>query len=125
MAAAAMSAAADQKDMVWLKVGTLPKVAKLGDPMQLFSLGEVLQSEGSGTDAKLTVQVVDAYYNKPIGTDFLPQKGGPADGDKVQVQRGDVMPANPASQEFCMDLGELDNLHEAGLLYCLGQRYCD
>ena len=75
-AAAAMAAAAEQKDMVWLRCGAVKKKPALGDPMQLFSLGEVLRSEGTGMEAKLTVKVVDSYYNKPEGTNFLPQGGG-------------------------------------------------
>ena len=40
-AAAAIKAAAAQKDMVWCKCGKVAKKPKLTDPLQLYSLGEV------------------------------------------------------------------------------------
>ncbi len=43
-AAAAIKAAAAQKDMVWCKCGKVAKKPKLTDPLQLYSLGEVLSS---------------------------------------------------------------------------------
>ena len=39
MAAAALAAAAAQKDMGWVKTGKIAKKPKLTDPLQLYSLG--------------------------------------------------------------------------------------
>lgn len=122
MAAAALAAAADQKDMGWLKTGKIAKKPKLTDPLQLYSLCEVLSSEGIGDDAILTVKVVEKYYDDPVN--FLPQGGGVEQGEMVKVARKDLQAANPPTQDMCQDLGDLDNLHEAGLLHCMGMRYC-
>ena len=46
MAAAALAAAAAQKDMGWVKTGKIAKKPKLTDPLQLYSLAEVSSSEG-------------------------------------------------------------------------------
>ena len=120
MAAAALAAAADQKDMGWLKTGKIAKKPKLTDPLQLYSLCEVLSSEGIGDDAILTVKVVEKYYDDPVN--FLPQGGGVEQGEMVKVARKDLQAANPPTQDMCQDLGDLDNLHEAGLLHCMGMR---
>ena len=40
MAAAALAAAADQKDMGWVKTGKIAKEPELTDPLQLYSLCE-------------------------------------------------------------------------------------
>ena len=77
-----------------------------GDPLQLFSLCEVLKSDGTGPDAKLTVKVIDSYWDKPMN--FLPQGGGPSEGDEIEVLRKDLLPANPASQDRTADLADLD-----------------
>lgn len=124
MAAAAIAAANEQKDLAWVRTGNVKKKPGLSDPMQLFSLVEVLSSNGTGPEAELTCKVVDSYWNKPEGTNYLPQGGGLSEGEEVQIQRKDTLPANPPSQDMVKDLGELDNLHEAGLLHCMGMRYC-
>ena len=121
-AAAAMAAAAEQKDMGWLRVGKVAKKPKLGDPLQLFSLCEVSSSEGTGPEAMLTVKVVDSYWDKPMN--FLPQGGGPADGEEIQVMRKEFLPANPERQDRTADLADLDNLNEGALLHTMGMRYC-
>jgi hypothetical protein len=77
-----------------------------GDPLQLFSLCEVLKSDGTGPDAKLTVKVIDSYWDKPMN--FLPQGGGPAEGEEMEVLRKDLLPANPVSQDQTPDLADLD-----------------
>ena len=77
-----------------------------GDPLQLFSLCEVLKSDGTGPEAKLTVKVIDSYWDKPMN--FLPQGGGPAEGEEMEVLRKDLLPANPASQDQTPDLADLD-----------------
>jgi len=122
MAAAALAAAAAQKDMGWVKTGKIAKKPKLTDPLQLYSLAEVSSSEGTGDDAVLTVKVVDTYYDKPM--DFLPQGGGLTLGEETQVTRKEFLTANSPLQDMCKDLGDLDNLHEPALLHCMGMRYC-
>ena len=59
MAAAAIAAAAAQKDMVWCRCGKMAKKPKLTDPLQLYSLGEVQSSKGTGPDAVLSIKIVD------------------------------------------------------------------
>jgi hypothetical protein len=105
-AAAAIAAAAEQKDLGWLRVGKIAKKPKLGDPLQLFSLCEVLKSDGTGSDAKLTIKVIDSYWDKPMN--FLPQGGGPKEGEELECLRKDLLPANPASQDKTADLADLD-----------------
>jgi myosin heavy subunit len=122
MAAAAIAAAASQKDMGWYKTGSVKKKPALTDPVQLYSLCEVVSSEGSGPEAVLTVKVVDPYYDNPV--DYLPQGGGVKKGETLTVTRENFHAANPPEQDMCMDLGELDNMHEPGLLHCMGMRYC-
>ena len=61
MAAAAIAAAASQKDLGWYKTGKVAKKPKLTDPVQLYSLCEVLSSEGTGPEAMLTVKVEVLY----------------------------------------------------------------
>jgi myosin heavy subunit len=120
-AAAAIAAAAAQKDMVWCKCGKIAKKPKLTDPLQLYSLGEVQSSEGTGPDAVLSIKIVDSFYNKPM--DFLPQGGGFSEGEVITLARKETYAANPPHQALEKDLGSLDNLHEPALLYCMGQRY--
>jgi len=120
-AAAAIAAAAAQKDMVWCKCGKKAKKPKLTDPLELYSLGEVQSSEGTGPEAVLKIKIVDTFYDKP--ENFLPQGGGFSMGEVIEMARKDVFSANPPSQDMEKDLGNLDNLHEPALLYCMGQRY--
>eukprot|EP01046_Picozoa_sp_COSAG06_P068661 COSAG06_NODE_18361_length_891_cov_1.186869_1_plen_85_part_10 len=56
MAAAAIEAAKNQKDLGWYKTGKVAKKPKLDDPVQLYSLCEVVSSEGTGPEAILTVK---------------------------------------------------------------------
>ena len=121
MAAAAIAAAASQKDMGWYKTGSVKKKPALDDPLQLYSLCEVVTSEGDGPEAVLTVKVVESYYDDPV--DFLPQGGGVKKGEILTVTRANFHAANPPEQDMVMDLGELDNMHEPGLLHCMGMRY--
>ena len=121
MAAAAIAAAAAQKDMVWCRCGKMAKKPKLTDPLQLYSLGEVQSSKGTGPDAVLSIKIVDSFYNKPV--DFLPQGGGYKEGEVLELARKETFAANPPQQDMEMDLGNLDNLHEPALLHCMGQRY--
>ena len=85
MAAAALAAAAAQKDMGWVKTGKIAKKPKLTDPLQLYSLAEVLSTEGAGAEAVLTCKVVDSFYDKPMN--FLPQGGGLSEGETTTVVR--------------------------------------
>jgi hypothetical protein len=86
---------------------------------------EVVRVEGTGPEALLTVKVVEPYWNWHDGeTNFLPQGGGPARGDEMQVKRRECLPANPPSQDQVPDLAQLNHLHEAALLHVLGMRYC-
>ena len=57
-AAAAIAAAAAQKDLGWYKTGKAKKKPLLTDPVQLYSLCEVQSSEGTGPEAELTVKVI-------------------------------------------------------------------
>ena len=77
-----------------------------GDPLQLFSLCEVINSEGTGPEAMLTCKVVDSNWDKPMN--FLPQGGGPADGEEIKIMRKDLLPANPETQDMTPDLSDLD-----------------
>ena len=77
-----------------------------GDPLQLFSLLEVMGSEGTGPEAMLTCKVVDSNWDKPMN--FLPQGGGPADGEEIKIMRKDLLPANPETQDMTPDLSDLD-----------------
>ena len=120
-AAATIAAAAAQKDMVWIKTGKIAKKPKLTDPLQLYSLAEVVSTEGAGAEAVLTCKVVDSFYDKPMN--FLPQGGGLSEGETTTVVRKESFSANPPHQDTVMDLGDLDNLHEPALLHCMGQRY--
>lgn len=104
------------------KTGKVAKKPKLTDPVQLYSLCEVVSSSGSGPEAELTVKVVDTYYDVPMN--FLPQGGGVTLGETLTVKRKDFPAANPPHQDMVMDLGDLDNLHEPALLHCMGTRYC-
>ena len=122
MAAAAIAAAAAQKDLGWYKTGKVAKKPKLTDPVQLYSLCEVISSEGQGPEAMLTVKVIDTYYDVPMN--FLPQGGGVTKGEELQILRKDFPAANPPHQDMVMDLGDLENLHEPALLHCMGMRYC-
>ena len=125
-AAAAIAAAASQKDLVWCKTGKVAKKPKLTDPLQLYSLAEVQSSEGTGPEAQLTCKVVDTFYDKPLGEGpllFLPQGGGLTLGEETQVTRKEFLTANSPLQDMCKDLGDLDNLHEPALLHCMGMRY--
>ena len=121
-AAAAIKAAQSQKDMVWCRCGKMAKKPKLTDPLQLYSLGEVTKVDGSGTEANLTIKIVDSYYDKPMN--FLPQGGGYSEGETITLKRGETFAANPPHQDMVQDLGSLDNLHEPALLHCMGMRYC-
>eukprot|EP01048_Picozoa_sp_COSAG05_P010495 COSAG05_NODE_928_length_6564_cov_2.265429_1_plen_384_part_10 len=122
MAAAAIAAAAAQKDMGWYKTGKVAKKPKLTDPVPLYSLCEVEKSDGTGPEAVLTVKVVETCYDHPIN--FLPQGGGVTLGETLEIKRKDFPAANPPHQDMVKDLGELDNMHEPALLHCMGQRYC-
>ena len=121
-AAATIAAAAAQKDMVWIRTGKIAKKPKLTDPLQMYSLAEVVSTEGTGGEAVLTCKVVDSFYDKPMN--FLPQGGGLSEGETTTVVRKESFAANPPHQDMVKDLGDLDNLHEPALLHCLGQRYC-
>jgi hypothetical protein len=98
---------------VGMSCNTRPHRALQGDPLQLFSLCEVIKSDGTGPEAKLTVKVIDAYWDKPMN--FLPQGGGPSDGEELEVLRKDLLPANPASQDQTADLADLDKCAAAAL----------
>ena len=121
-AAAALAAANEQKDMGWVRTGKITRVSKFDDPLQLFSLVEIVRSDGVGAEAMLTVKVVETYYDHPVN--FLPQGGGCVLGAELQVKRKDVMPANPRSQDMVADLASLNNLNEGALLHTVGMRYC-
>ena len=97
-------------------------VISQGDPLQLFSLCEVLKSDGTGPEAKLTVKVIDSYWDKPMN--FLPQGGGPAEGEEMEVLRKDLLPANPASQDQTPDLADLDKCAANLPVTNVGYRQC-
>eukprot|EP01045_Picozoa_sp_COSAG04_P026050 COSAG04_NODE_3540_length_2725_cov_1.060548_2_plen_113_part_00 len=94
-AAATIAAAAAQKDMVWIKTGKIAKKPKLTDPLQMYSLAEVVSTEGTGGEAVLTCKVVDSFYDKPMN--FLPQGGGLSEGETTTVVRKGA-PRRPSSR---------------------------
>ena len=104
-------AADQQKELVWIRVGKVQKKPKLDDPLQLFSLAEVVKTEGTGTDAVATVKVVRKYYDEPFDPSFiLPQGGGLEVGETKQLPRHDLLVANPSQQDLCMDLSDLEQV---------------
>lgn len=125
MSDAAMAAAADQKELCWVRVGKVKKKPSLSDPLQLFSLAEVVKTEGTGEAAIATVKVVRKYYDEPFDPAFiLPQGGGLEVGETAELSRSELLLANNSRQDLCMDLSDLDNLNEAALLHTIGMRYC-
>eukprot|EP01051_Picozoa_sp_SAG22_P023589 SAG22_NODE_6154_length_892_cov_0.715006_1_plen_263_part_01 len=127
----------------------------LTDPLQLYSLFEIVSSEGSGPEAILTCKCVDLNYDKPI--DFLadfghvsghgaandatsmkagkkPHSEGFELGGEVKRVRKHTMKANKPGlaggpdgdgQDMCPDLSALENMHEAGILHCMRMRFCN
>ena len=120
-AAAVMSAAADQREICWLRTGKTARKPKLDDPLQLFALVEVVKTLPSG---RKMVRVENAYWDQPSGSAFLPQGGGCANGDELEVLEAELLRANPPSQDMVADLTALENLNEAALLHTIGMRYC-
>ena len=133
-AAAAIAAAADQRELCWYRTGKVNRKPKLDDPIQLFSLVEVVQTLPSG---RKKCRVERTYWDEPkastdpsysshpaMGGGFLPQGGGCQAGDEIEVKDTELLPANPPSQDAAPDLTALDNLNEAALLHTMGMRYC-
>ena len=106
-AAATIAAAAAQKDMVWIKTGKIAKKPKLTDPLQMYSLAEVVSTQGTGGEAVLTCKVVDSFYDKPMN--FLPQGGGLSEGETTTVVRKVIQLFPPDPRVF-----------GTGLTVCLG-----
>jgi hypothetical protein len=119
-AAAAIAAVAAQKDMVWIQCGKAGK--SLDAALPLYSLFEVMSSNGTGPEAVLSCKCIQTYYDEPIN--FLPQHGGFELGESVDKARKDTLSANPPSQDNVQDLADLDFMHEPALLHCMGMRYC-
>lgn len=130
-----------------------PAAPTLTDPLQLYSLYEVVNSEGSGPEAILNCKCIDVSHDKPIDflCDFSHVKGHGNENDAVsmkeargkkgafsegwehdqelKIQRSYTMKANKSGgpdvggQDFAADLSDLENMHEAGILHCLRMRF--
>jgi myosin heavy subunit len=118
-AASVIAAAADQRELCWLRTGKVAKKPKLDDPLQLFALVEVIRTLPSG---RKVCKVEKAYWDEPVN--FLPQGGGCAAGEELEVIEKELLKANPPSQDMVPDLTALENLNEAALLHTIGMRYC-
>ena len=62
----------------------------LTDPLQLYSLFEIVDSDGSGPDAVLTCRCVDLNYDKPLDflADFSHVSGHGLGNDAVSMKDG-------------------------------------
>jgi myosin heavy subunit len=122
------------QELCWLRTGKVNRKPKLDDPIQLFSLVEVVSTLPSG---RKKCRVERAYWDEPkastdvsysshpkMGGGFLPQGGGCQRGDEIEAKETELLRANPPSQDRAPDLTALDNLNEAALLHTMGMRYC-
>ena len=102
---------------------------KLDDPIQLFSLVEVLQTLPNGRkkcrSSELTRTargICRCKLQQPSedGRDLPTAGGGCQREDEIEAKDTDLLRANPPSQDTTPDLTALDNLNEAALLHTMG-----